>query len=254
MTQLEAKEVRGLMGHFSDLPDPRSTVNRRHVLVDVIVISICAVIAGADGPVGIAEWANAQREWLKKYLRLPHGIPSHDTFGRVLESLDPEIFQKCFAAWLESISDQIDADTDEAKEKHYAIDGKTIRRSHDRRNGLGPLHLVSVWATQHGMSLGQIATEEKSNEITAIPQLLDRLELENSIVTIDAAGCQKNIAEKIVAKGGDYVLALKGNQESLYQAVQEYFDAQVERDFVGVQYSDCDEEDKSHGRLDKRYY
>jgi predicted transposase YbfD/YdcC len=242
------------MGHFSDLPDPRSTVNRRHVLVDVIVISICAVIAGADGPVGIAEWANAQREWLKKYLRLPHGIPSHDTFGRVLESLDPEIFQKCFAAWLESISDQIDADTDEAKEKHYAIDGKTLRRSHDRRNGLGPLHLVSVWATQHGMSLGQIATEEKSNEITAIPQLLDRLELENSIVTIDAAGCQKNIAEKIVAKGGDYVLALKGNQESLYQAVQEYFDAQVERDFVGVQYSHWDEDDKSHGRLDKRYY
>jgi predicted transposase YbfD/YdcC len=155
---------------------------------------------------------------------------------------------------LESLSDQIDNETDGAAEKHYAIDGKTLRRSHDRRNGLGPLHLVSVWATQHGISLGQIATEEKSNEITAIPELLDRLELEKAIVTIDAAGCQKNIAQKIVAKGGDYVLALKGNQESLYRAVQEYFDAQVERDFEGLQYSYWEEEEKKHGRLDKRYY
>lgn len=168
--------------------------------------------------------------------------------------MDPQIFQECFAAWLESLSDQTDECADEANEKHYAIDGKTLRRSHDRGKGLGPLHLVSVWATQQGISLGQIATEEKSNEITAIPELLDRLDLENSIITIDAAGCQKNIAQKIISKGGDYVLALKGNQETLYRAVQEYFDAQVDRDFAGVPYSYWEEEDKSHGRLDKRYY
>ncbi len=254
MSRVGAKEVRGIIGHFRGLPDPRSTINRRHLLVDVIVISICGVIAGADGPSAIEQWAKAQHAWLKKHLRLPDGIPSHDTIGRVLEALNPENFQDCFFAWLESLPGNDVKNDGNEKDKHYAIDGKTLRRSHDRRNGLKPLHLVSAWASEQGITLGQIATEEKSNEITAIPELLDRLDLENAIVTIDAAGCQKNIAQQIIDGGGDYVLALKGNQETLYQAVEKYFDEQVDRDFAGVPVNYWVEEEKSHGRLDKRYY
>lgn len=249
-----AKEVRGIIGHFKELPDPRSTINRRHLLTDVIVISICGVLAGADGPAAIEQWAKTQHTWLRRHLRLPDGIPSHDTIGRVLEALNPQSFQECFVAWLQSLPGKGDEGEVDKRDKHYAIDGKTLRRSHDRRHGLKALHLVSAWASQQGITLGQIATEEKSNEITAIPELLDRLDLENAIVTIDAAGCQKNIAQKIIDGGGDYVLALKGNQETLYQAIQEYFDAQVDRDFVGVPVSYWVEEEKSHGRLDKRYY
>jgi predicted transposase YbfD/YdcC len=254
MTRIDTKELRGIIGCFKDLSDPRSPVNRLHLLVDVIVISIGGVIAGADGPVGIAEWAQAQKAWLHKHLQLPNGIPSHDTIGRVLEALQPEAFQECFLAWLQSLMDAGEGGEHRSAEKQIAIDGKTLRRSHDRRRGLKPLHLVSAWATQEGITLGQLATEEKSNEITAIPELLDRLDLENAIVTIDAAGCQKNIAAKIIEGGGDYVLALKGNQETLYQAIQNYFDEQVERDFVGVPVSYWEEQERSHGRLDKRYY
>ena len=254
MTNVGAKEVRGIIGHFKELPDPRSSINRRHLLVDVIVISICGVIAGADGPSAIEEWAKAQQTWLKKYLRLPDGIPSHDTIGRVLEALNPQSFQECFLAWLQSLSGKDDKNEGDKKDKHYAIDGKTLRRSHDRRNGLKALHMVSAWASDQGITLGQIATDEKSNEITAIPELLDRLDLEKAIVTIDAAGCQKSIAKKIIDGGGDYVLALKANQETLYESIQDYFDTQVERDFVGVPVSYWVEEEKSHGRFDERYY
>lgn len=254
MTRVDSKELRGIIGCFEDLADPRSPVNRLHLLVDVIVISIGGVIAGADGPVGIAEWAQAQKAWLQKHLQLPHGIPSHDTIGRVLEALQPEAFQECFLAWLQTLMEPGEGSEHRSADKHIAIDGKTLRRSHDRRRGLKPLHLVSAWATREGITLGQLATEEKSNEITAIPELLDRLDLESAIVTIDAAGCQKSIAAKIVEGGGDYVLALKGNQSTLYQAIENYFDAQVERDFAGVPVSYWEEQEKSHGRLDKRYY
>ena len=254
MKRLESKEVQDIISCFEELPDPRSSINRLHLLVDVIVISICGVVAGADGPVAIEEWAHAKKEWLGKHLRLPHGIPSHDTIGRVLDALPPEAFQECFMAWLQTLVASDAEGKSPWQETHVAIDGKTLRRSHDRQRGLKPLHLVSAWATEQGISLGQLATEEKSNEITAIPELLDRLDLENAIVSIDAAGCQKTIANKIIEGGGDYVLALKGNQETLYQAVQDYFDEQVERDFAGVPYSYWEEQDKSHGRLDKRYY
>jgi len=253
MVRVDAAEVRGIIAHFKDVADPRSSINRRHVLVDVIVVSICGVIAGADGPVGIEQWAQTQT-WLKKYLKLPHGIPSHDTIGRVLEALNPQTFQECFSAWLASLGDQGDEKEREQQDKHYAIDGKALRRSHDRSRGFKALHLVSAWASQQGITLGQVAIEEKSNEITAIPELLDRLDLKKAIVTIDAAGCQKNIAQQIIDGGGDYILALKGNQDTLYQAVQNYFDTQVERDFVDVDVSYWEEQEKSHGRLDKRYY
>ena len=250
MTRVGTKEVRGIIEHFESLPEPRSSVNRHHLLTDVIVISICGVIAGADGPTGIEQWAQAQLTWLKKYLRLPHGVPSHDTIGRVLEALDPQSFQECFAGWVASLSD----DGNEKREKHLALDGKTLRRSHDRSRGFKALHLVSVWAAEQGLSLGQLATEEKSNEITAIPELLNRIDLKNAVVTIDAAGCQKNIAAKIIDGGGDYVLALKGNQETLYEAVQNFFDAQVECDFTDAAVSTWSEEETSHGRSDERYY
>lgn len=246
-------DVDGIVEHFHKLPDPRSPVNRRHLLVDVIVISICGVLAGADGPAAIAVWAQAQESWLRQYLALPHGIPSHDTIGRVLERLQPAAFQECFAAWLSNLqSDAGEALPDGPR--HLAIDGKTLRRSHDRRRGLGALHLVSVWATQHGLTLGQLATEEKSNEITAIPELLDRVDVSGAVVTIDAMGCQKNIAEKIIKGGGDYVLALKGNQGTLHEAVEEFFSQHLEDDFARVSVSRLQTEDKKHGRTEQRYY
>ena len=247
------KEVRGIIDHFQGLPDPRSTVNRRHLLVDVITICICGVLAGADGPAAIEEWAKAQETWLKQYLRLPFGIPSHDTIGRVLETLQPQAFQQCFTAWLESLA-RTDNDETTTEKRHLAIDGKTMRGSHDRRRGLGPLHMVSVWATANGVTMGQLATEEKSNEITAIPQLLDQVELEGAVVTIDAAGCQKNIAKKIVDGGGDYVLAVKGNQPKLFEAVQAHINEHMTDDFARVAVSRWEEHDKGHGREEHRYY
>jgi predicted transposase YbfD/YdcC len=249
MSRVGEKDVRGILSHFQSLPDPRSRVNRRHLLIDVIVISICGVLAGADGPTAIETWAKTQRRWLKKYLKLPSGIPAHDTIGRVLEALSPQAFQHCFTAWLESLGDP-----DPQEAAHLAIDGKALRRSHDRGRGLGPMHLVSVWATQRGVSLGQVAADDKSNEITAIPQLLDQLDLAGAVVTIDAAGCQKAIAEKIVAGGGDYVLAVKGNQQRLHRGVRDWIDEQMEDDFAEVPVSRWEEHETGHGRQEHRYY
>jgi len=251
MPKVGAGEVRGIVKHFGELSDPRSHVNRHHLLVDIMVISVVAVIAGADGPTAIEEWAKLNRHWLRRYLKLPHGIPSHDTIGRVLETLQPRAFQECFAAWLKSLVVSGDV---EAKRLHIAIDGKTLRRSHDKRNGLGPLHVVSALATEHGITLGQLATEEKSNEITAIPKLLKQLDLKGAIISIDAAGCQKNIARQIVDGKGDFVLALKGNQETLYRAVADYITEQMEDDFARVRVSRFEEKEKSHGREERRIY
>ena len=257
MSKIGAREVRGIIEHFCELPDPRSKVNRLHDLVDVIVISVLAVIANADGPVAISEWAELNWRWLGRCLRLPNGLPSHDTIGRVLEALQPQAFQKCFANWLDSLCAAADEQTAEAGEsprRHLAIDGKTLRRSHDRRRGLGPLHLVSVWATEQGITLGQLATEEKSNEITAIPQLLKEVNVEGAIVSIDAAGCQKNIAHDIVDGGGDYVLALKGNQEKLHEAVCDWVETHMVDDFAGLPVSRLEERETSHGRKEHRTY
>lgn len=250
MTIVADQEVQSMVGCFENLEDPRSTINRHHLLVDVIVISICAVVAGADGPVGIEEWAKKKKDWLKTHLSLPHGIPSHDTFGRVLQALKPQAFQECFIAWLTSLN----KDAGSQGGRHVAIDGKALRRSHDSRRELGPLYLVSAWATESGVTMGQVATEEKSNEITAIPQLLEQLELEGTVITIDAAGCQRNIARQIVDGGGDYLLALKGNQPSVYEDVQKYFDEQMRNEFAGVRVSQWEEHDQRHGREEERYY
>jgi len=225
------------------------------------VISVCGVLAGADGPKAIGVWARAHSEWLKKYLELPHGIPSHDTIGRLLAALRPAAFQACFEQWISSLHQRdaerpLDGDTaaDNKTNEVIAIDGKAVRRSHNRKKSLGPLFLVSAWSVQRGISLGQLATEEKSNEITAIPDLLDQIEVNNATVTIDAAGCQKNIAAKIVDKGGDYLLALKGNQGTLYQAAMDYVIEQMENDFSTTTVERYVETTKGHGREDTVEY
>lgn len=251
MTTIGEVEVRGIIRQFRELPDPRCSINRRHLLVDVMVISVLAVICGADGPAAIAQWAELNERFLKRYLRLPHGVPSHDTIGRVLEALQPQAFQQCFAGWLQSLLDEA---TEQAERPLLAIDGKSLRGSHDRRRGLGPLHLVSVWATQQGIMLGQVATEEKSNEITAIPQLLQQVNVKGAIVTIDAAGCQKNIAEQIVNSGGDYVLALKGNQGKLHENVVAWVVDKMENDFAGSRVSRHEVKETGHGRQEHRTY
>jgi predicted transposase YbfD/YdcC len=252
MLAIGDQDAVNLLRFFDDLPDPRSKVNRLHRLGDVIVIAICAVIALADGPTAIANWAKLNEVWLRRHLALPHGIPGKDTFRRVLGLLPPAAFQQCFEQWLQTL--QVPVDHEPQDKKHIAIDGKALRRSHDRKNGLGPMHIVSAWATDYGITLGQVATEEKSNEITAIPQLLDLIDVEDAIVTIDAAGCQKSIAAKIVEGKGDYVLALKGNQEKLFHDVEFLLLSHMQDDFAAYPVSRHVEVEQGHGRLESRTY
>ena len=236
---------------FAELEDPRSSINRRHPLVSVIVIAILAVLAGAGGPTAIARWAELKKDLLLQLLDLPHGIPSKDVFRRVLMVLNPTAFQACFARWLWSLRTGAAAETG-VEQPVWAVDGKTLRRSHDGSKGLGALHSVSVWASEFGLSLGQVACAEKSNEITAIPELLSIVDIEGAIITIDAMGTQKAIAEQIVAGGADYVLALKGNQGSLHQAVIDYIDEQLEGELPEV--SEQTTVEKGHGREESRTY
>jgi len=252
MLVMGAPDAVNLLRFFDDLPDPRSNVNRLHRLGDVIVMAICAIVANADGPTAIAQWAKLNAAWLRRHLALPGGIPGKDTFRRVLGLLPPATFQQCFQQWLQTL--QTSADEDSENQKHIAIDGKALRRSHDRQHGLGPMHIVSAWASDFGITLGQVATEEKSNEITAIPQLLERIDVEDAIVTIDAAGCQKTIAAKIVQGKGDYVLALKGNQEKLLHDVEFLLLGHLQDDGTGGPVSRYVEVEQGHGRLEARTY
>ena len=239
--------------HFEELEDPRSTVNRQHPLVSVVVIALMAVLAGADGPTAIAKWAALKEEFLLEALDLPNGIPRKDVFRRVLVLLKPTAFQACFANWLQSLRATA-AEATGVEQPVLAIDGKTARRSHDRGKGLGALHSVSVWASEFGLSLGQVACAEKSNEITAIPELLKLVDIKGAIITIDAMGTQKAIAEKIIDGEADYVLALKGNHETLHQAVIDYIDEQSENDFATVTARRHVTEETGHGRQETRSY
>jgi len=199
--------------HFSLIADNRrDTKNKLHNLLDIIIITVCGVIAGANDWVAIEMFGNAQKEWLKTFLEIPNGIPSHDTFARVFRIINPEQFRKCFINWMESVVELKQGEV-------IAVDGKTIRRSHDKSNGKDAIHIVSAFASENGVVCGQIKTSEKSNEITAIPKLLEMLVLDGCVVTMDAMGCQKEIAEKIIEKGAEYVLALKGNQKNFYEDV-----------------------------------
>jgi predicted transposase YbfD/YdcC len=250
MTEIQFDNVDSIVSSFAGLTDPRSHVNRKHIFGDLLVICIMAVIAGADGPQAIGVWANTNEQWLKKHLQLPNGIPSHDTLGRLLGALKPVAFQKCFEAWIAAVAPpEKDGDLNQ-----IAIDGKVLRRSHDRRNGLGPLWLVSAWAVDRSISLGQLATEDKSNEITAIPKLLDNIEIKRAVITIDAAGCQREIAKKIIDGKGDYVLALKGNQGKLHDAVMDYITLHMENDFLDIPARRYTETLKGHGRVDEITY
>lgn len=259
--QVDTEEILEISRHFGKLDDPRSHINRKHLLGDLIVICVCGVLSGCDGPIAIGEWAKSKAAWLKEHLELSSGIPSHDTIGRLLVALKPAAFQACFASWIAAIVEARESrlrdeaeDPSPLKHRHLAIDGKTLRGSHDHRKGLGALHLVSAWAVDCGVSLGQLATAQKSNEITAIPDLLDQVQLKNSIVTIDAAGCQKEIAAKIVDGRGDYCLALKGNQGNLHAAVSGWIEEQMGTDFADCQAEAFECREKKHGREDHYTY
>src|SRR5512147_2815994 len=212
MTDLRRVSLDEVVVHFQELEDPRSTINQRHPLASVLVIALLAVLAGAGGPTAIARWAALKEGLLSRVLDLPNGVPRKDVFRRVLMALKPAAFQACFADWLRALRTRAAAATG-VEQPVLSIDGKTARRSHDRKHGLGALHAVSVWASEFGLSLGQVACAEKSNEITAIPELLRLVDLQGAIITIDAMGTQKAIAAQIIEGQADYVLALKGNQE-----------------------------------------
>ena len=237
--------------HFAELEDPRSSVNLQHPLVSEVVIALMAVLAGASGPTAIARWAAFKEEFLLKELNLPNGIPRKDVFRRVLMALRPGAFQACFANWLNSLRATA-AKATGVEQPVLAVDGKTARRSHDHKTGLGALHSVSVWASEFGLSLGQVACAEKSNEITAIPELLGMVDIKGAIITIDAMGTQKAIAAEIIDGEADYVLGLKGNQESLHQAVIDHINEKLDGDLAHAR--ELVTSEKGHGREEIRTY
>jgi len=243
--------------HFEQLEDPRSTINRHHPLPSVLTISLMGVLAGADGPTGISRWAVAKKDLLVQALDLPYGLPSRCVIRRVLSALKVDAFQSCFACWLNSLRDAAKekAGINAEEKDHMAIDGKTMRHSHNRAKGLGPMHMVSAWLSEFGLTLAQVATVEKSNEITAIPELLKLIDLKGSVITIDAMGTQVAIAEQIVDGEGDYILALKANQNTLFQQVLNCVEDHITDDFARLKTARLEEPSKkSHGRVDSRMY
>jgi predicted transposase YbfD/YdcC len=242
--------VESIGSHFESLSDPRHTRNRKHRLVDVVVIAVCGLVCGCDGPTAIHRWAANRLDWLKQFLTLTNGIPSRDCIRRLLMALQPDAFQKCFRDWITNAIETGEG----GPARLVAIDGKTCRRSHDAGHGLGPLHIVSAWASEEGIALGQVATEEKSNEITAIPLLLKQISLAGTVVTIDAMGCQKDIARDIVAGGGDFVIAVKDNQPKLSEAISGLVERHLEGDREDLRYRIHETADQGHGRIDERSY
>lgn len=234
-----------IMTHFAAMTDPRVVGRSDHMLLDIITIAVCAVICGADSWVAVAEFGKAKEAWLATFLVLPNGIPSHDTFGQVFGALDPDEFESCFLSWVQSIAKVMEGEV-------IAIDGKQLRRSHDKRLGKKAIHMVSAWSTNNRLVLGQVKVDDKSNEITAIPKLLRVLALKGSIVTIDAMGCQKEIVETIVEQGADYAIALKKNQGNLYEDVSEIFAYAQETNFAGLTHSYDKTINGDHGRIEIR--
>ena len=233
--------------YFTRLRDPRRPHLKKHLLIDIIVITLCAVICGANDWQQVAAFARRRRVWLETFLRLPNGIPSHDTLERVFDRLAPQAFQACFRQWVEALTDVLGLG-------HLAIDGKTLRHSGNGPKGWKPLHLVSAWATQCQLSLGQVAVAEKSNEITAIPLLLEWLDVKGALVTIDAMGCQKEIAQQIVRAGGDYVLAVKENQPHLLEDIEACLEKALANDLEGFCADTYETEERGHGRHERRSY
>jgi predicted transposase YbfD/YdcC len=234
-----------LVDYFAELPDPRVERTKRHLLTDILVIALCAILSGADDFVAMEAWGRARQDWLRQRLALPHGIPSHDTFGRLFARLDPEAFAHSFLAWIDAVRQASDGEL-------VAIDGKTLRRSFDRANQKAAIHMVSAWAAANHLVLGQVKVDDKSNEITAIPALLRLLDLKGCIVTIDAMGCQKEIAQQIIDQGGDYVLALKENQGTLYEDVVLFFEEARALHGERGEHGFHREVDGGHGRVEIR--
>ena len=254
---MEEGKKASIMDYFGGLEDPRIDRCKRHKLLDIIAIAICATICGADSWVHVELFGKSKEEWFRTFLELPNGIPSHDTpafagaglFGYVFSRLDPQqfqqCFQQCFLEWTRGVAELLPGAV-------VAIDGKTARRSHDALGGKRPMHLMSAWASANTLTLGQVKTEEKSNEITAIPQLLKLLELKGCVVTIDAMGCQKEIAHGILDRGADYLLALKENQGQLHEDVRDLFEGAEEFGFEGVPHDYATTLNKGHGRIERR--
>jgi len=231
--------------HFSNLVEPRVVGRSDHKLIDIVVIAICGVICGAEGWTDIEQFGQVKEDWLRQFLELPSGIPSHDTFGRVFGRLDAEEFQHCFASWVQAVFDITEGQV-------IAIDGKTARRSHDRVIGKDAIHMVNAWAAKNSIALGQVKTDDESNEITAIPRLLKLLEIKGCIVTIDAMGCQTEIAGQIIDQGGDYVLQVKDNQKNLRQDIEDWFAYARQVGFKDMSYDYARTVNKGHGRIEIR--
>ena len=236
---MESSPSASLIERFSILVDPRDDRAKRHRLIDIIVIAVCAVIGGADSWVDVEWFGKSKRDWFDRLLELPNGIPSHDTFGRVFAMVDSRQFEKCFVDWVSAVNEV-------TRGQVVAIDGKTLRRSHDRFIGKSAIHMVSAWATANHLVLGQTSVDDRSNEITAIPQLLKTLDVSGCIVTIDAMGCQTEIASTVIDRGADYVLALKKNQPQLHQDVTRMSAEARKSDFAGVDHDYCETVNKGH--------
>jgi predicted transposase YbfD/YdcC len=234
-----AKPTSSIIHHFSSIKDPRINRQKKHQLQDIFFISLCAMICGADNWVAIEEFGLAKEEWFTELLGLEHGIPSHDTFGEVYAAIDTNQFSDCFSRWVADLASLTEGEI-------IAIDGKCLRRSLDKASKKAAIHMVSAWAQQNNLVLGQVKVDDKSNEITAIPKLLARLDIAGAVVTIDAMGCQKKIAEQIKWQGGDYVLSLKGNQGSLHDDVKTFFTSSLSPAAASVSY------DGEHGRIETR--
>lgn len=233
--------------HFGALSDPRKGGMVEHRLIDLITITVCAVICGANNWVEVELFGQRRQDWLRQFLELPHGVPSHDTFGRVFARLSAEAFQQQFAEWIQAVFERSHGEV-------IAIDGKRLRRSYDTASNQAAIHMVSAWAQANRVVLGQVKTDSKSNEITAIPNLLKLLDIQGCIVTIDAMGCQRAMAAQITARQGDYVLALKGNQSQLHDDVVAYFDYAQRRQFNDIESDYHETIEKGHGRVEVRRY
>jgi predicted transposase YbfD/YdcC len=245
MTMSEEPEIGSIKKHFGKIRDPRIERTKRHNLLDIILIAICGVICGADSWVDIELFGKSKIEWLKTFMTLPNGIPSHDTFGRVFSAMNPEEFEKSFMEWVQAINELTQGQV-------IAIDGKQLRGSQDSENGKNAIYMVSAWATNNQLVLGQRKVDEKSNEITAIPKLLKLLEISGCIVTIDAIGTQTKITKTIVEQGGDYLLSVKENQGKLYEDIHDLFEDDQQYNFEGAPYSYAKTVNKDHGRIEIR--
>ncbi len=237
--------LRTFAASFANLPDPRMNRTRKHNLLDIMTIAIVAVVSGADSFTEIADYGRAKEQWLRGFLALPNGIPSHDTFGRVFSLLDPQRFEACLLDWVQQSIGVVTA-------QPIAFDGKTLRRSHDRANGKAALHLISAWATESGISLGQLKVAGHENEIVALPALIEQVVMPGAVVTIDAIGCQREIARQIVDAGGEYVLALKRNQRELREAVEYLFTVGLRDGFAVDAMTHSADVDGGHGRVERR--